>query len=100
MIVDDNGDDAERIAKDGVAELARASGEAMKIPDLHLPVEEDELIYGTAEQVADEIIRQCRVLHAGHFLASFNIFDADQLRHMHDLFGQEVIPRLRAAEVE
>jgi alkanesulfonate monooxygenase SsuD/methylene tetrahydromethanopterin reductase-like flavin-dependent oxidoreductase (luciferase family) len=99
VIVDDAGDDAEKIAKDGVAELARASGEAMKIPDLHLPVEEEELIYGTAEQVADEIIRQCQVLQAGHFLGSFNIFDTDQLRHMHDLFGQEVIPRLRAAEV-
>ena len=69
-------------------------------PDLHLPVEEDELIYGTPKQVADEVIHQCQVLGAGNFLASFNIFDADQLRRMHDLFAQEVIPRLRAAEVE
>ena len=92
--------DAERIANEGVTELQRASGEAMKIPDLHLPVEEDELIYGTPKQVADEVIHQCQVLGAGNFLASFNIFDADQLRRMHDLFAQEVIPRLRAAEVE
>lgn len=99
VIVEDEGDDAERIAHDGVAELARASGEAMKIPDLHLPIEKDELIYGTPEQVADEIIRQCTVLGAGNFLASFNIFDADQLTRMHDLFAQEVIPRLRGAEV-
>ena len=82
-----------------MAELARASGEAMKIPDFHLPIEKDELIYGTPEQVADEIIRQCTVLGAGNFLASFNIFDADQLTRMHDLFAEEVIPRLRGAEV-
>lgn len=99
IVEEDERDDAERIALDGVAALQRASGEAMKIPDLHLPIEKDELIYGTADQVADEIIRQCTLLGAGHFLASFNIFDADQLRRMHDLFGEHVIPCLRAAEV-
>ncbi len=75
------------------------SGEAMKIPDLHLPIEKTSSSTARAEQVADEIIRQCTVLGAGNFLASFNIFDADQLTRMHDLFAQEVIPRLRGAEV-
>lgn len=87
-------------ARDGVAELMRFSFEAMRIPDAHIPTAPDELVYGTPDQVADEIIRQCQILGAGHFLASFNIFDADRLREAHDLFATGVIPRVREAEIE
>jgi alkanesulfonate monooxygenase SsuD/methylene tetrahydromethanopterin reductase-like flavin-dependent oxidoreductase (luciferase family) len=91
---------AEAAAKDGLKEFFTVSSEAMRLPDsADKPVEKDELIYGTPEQVAEEIIRQCRALGAGNFLATFNVFDQEQLRKNHELFGTEVIPRLRAAEL-
>lgn len=91
---------ANAAAVEGVEEFSRVSFEAMKIPDapaLHL--DPDELIVGTPDQVADEIIRQCTIAGAANFLAMFNVFDADQLRMHHELFGREVIPKLRAAQV-
>lgn len=93
-------DDARASAADGFAEFMKASMEAMNSPDAPTPkFDPADLIAGTPQQVADEIIRQCTVLGAGHFLATFNIFDHDELRKQHELFGREVIPRLRAAEI-
>jgi alkanesulfonate monooxygenase SsuD/methylene tetrahydromethanopterin reductase-like flavin-dependent oxidoreductase (luciferase family) len=93
-------EDAAQLVRDGAAELMRFSMEAMKVPDAPPKAfHPDELLFGTPEQVADEIIRQCQVAGTAHFLASFNIFDRDRLRANHDLFATEVIPRLRAAEI-
>ena len=92
---------AARSAEENNKEFFRTSAEAMKIPDadLHISVDPDEVIYGTPQQVAAEIIRQCRALGVGNFLATFNIFDQQQLRAAHEIFGQQVIPLLRAAEI-
>ncbi len=101
-LVEDEADSEEagRKVKEGAAELMRFSFEAMKIPDAPpKSFHPDELIYGTPSQVTDEIIRQCRIVGAGNFLASFNIFDRERLRANHDLFGGKVIPRLRAADI-
>ena len=88
------------IAKEGTRELFAVSGEAMKMPDAPAkPMEKDELVCGTPAQVADEIIRQCTALGAGNFLATFNVFDQQELRKQHELFATHVIPRLRAAEI-
>jgi alkanesulfonate monooxygenase SsuD/methylene tetrahydromethanopterin reductase-like flavin-dependent oxidoreductase (luciferase family) len=91
-------DDALVTAKEANKEFFAVSMEAAKIPDApDRPLEKDEVIVGTADQVADEIIRQCTSLGAGNFLATFNVFDVDELRKHHELFGRHVIPQLRAA---
>ncbi|WP_234352960.1 hypothetical protein [Streptomyces sp. NRRL B-1140] len=50
--------------------------------------------------MADEIIRQCRASGVGNFLAGFHIFEPEALRRTHELFGREVVPRLREAEID
>jgi alkanesulfonate monooxygenase SsuD/methylene tetrahydromethanopterin reductase-like flavin-dependent oxidoreductase (luciferase family) len=93
-------DQAARRSEEELEEFFRVSFEAMKIPDAPQPhLDPDESIYGTPQQVADEIIRQCQALGVGNFLATFNIFEIGQLRVAHELYGREVIPRLRAAEI-
>ncbi|MGW5639798.1 LLM class flavin-dependent oxidoreductase [Streptomyces sp. NPDC003832] len=102
MIVEDEADRdlAERLGKEGIEEHLRVTAESLNIPDAAaMSIARDELIYGTPEQVADEIIRQCQALGVGNFVASFNIFDLTELRKVHELFGREVLPRLRAAEI-
>jgi alkanesulfonate monooxygenase SsuD/methylene tetrahydromethanopterin reductase-like flavin-dependent oxidoreductase (luciferase family) len=60
----------------------------------------DEFISGTPEQVADQIIEQCRFTGAGHFLAVMHWgAELDEVRAGHELFGQEVIPLLRKADL-
>ncbi|OBJ90432.1 LLM class flavin-dependent oxidoreductase [Mycobacterium sp. 1245852.3] len=91
-------------AKEGTLELFRVIAEATQkaLPDAAATGQlgKDELISGTPAQVADEIIRQCTVAGVGNFLTVFNIFDPDDLRTNHELFGREVIPRLRAAQID
>lgn len=88
------------IATEGSAELFRGAFEAFKLPDAgDSVVQTDDLIYGTPDQVADEIIRQCTILGAGHFVAGFNVFDREDLHKHHELFAKHVIPRLRAAKI-
>jgi alkanesulfonate monooxygenase SsuD/methylene tetrahydromethanopterin reductase-like flavin-dependent oxidoreductase (luciferase family) len=102
VLVDDASkvEDARQLARDGIQELFSFSAEAMKIPDAHeMPIDPDEVIAGTPDQVAGEIIRQCTELGAGNFLASFNIFDTATLRRAHEMFGRDVIPQLRAADI-
>ncbi len=59
---------------------------------------DDEFIAGTPGEVAEQIIAQCRATGAGHFLAVLN-WSAPfaEVAMAHDLFGREVIPRLRTA---
>jgi alkanesulfonate monooxygenase SsuD/methylene tetrahydromethanopterin reductase-like flavin-dependent oxidoreductase (luciferase family) len=100
IVADADRDKAGEVAKQGTNEFFRFSAEAMKIPDVgEVPVNPDELIYGTPDQVADEIIRQCTIAGVGNFLACFNIFDVAELRRNYQLFASEIIPRLRAAEI-
>ncbi|MFD5258279.1 LLM class flavin-dependent oxidoreductase [Streptomyces bobili] len=102
MVVEDEADRdrAAQLGKEGIETHMRVSTESLNLPDAPpKPIARDELIHGTPTEVADEIIRQCQALGAGHFVASFNIFDLAELRRVHELFGREVLPRLRAAEI-
>ncbi|MBT2269966.1 LLM class flavin-dependent oxidoreductase [Rhodococcus qingshengii] len=88
-------------AHEGIKEFFAFSMEALKLPDApERPTEKDEVIYGTPDQVADEIIRQCTELNVGNFLTTFNVFDIDELRRQHELFGKYVAPRLREADLD
>jgi alkanesulfonate monooxygenase SsuD/methylene tetrahydromethanopterin reductase-like flavin-dependent oxidoreductase (luciferase family) len=103
VLIVEEGADLERAAqlgREGFEEFHHASAEAMKIPDAPtMPVARDELVFGTPQQVADEIIRQCQALGVGNFVAVFNVFEPEALRRNHELFGREVAPLLRAAEI-
>jgi alkanesulfonate monooxygenase SsuD/methylene tetrahydromethanopterin reductase-like flavin-dependent oxidoreductase (luciferase family) len=62
-------------------------------------VHDDEFIAGTPAQVADEIIAQCRAVGAGHILAILGrAVDARRTAAV-TLFGEQVVPILRRAEV-
>ena len=64
-------------------------------------VSDDEFIAGTPEHVAETIIDQCRRTGAGHFLAVLHWgAGLDEVTAAHELFGREVIPALRKADVE
>jgi alkanesulfonate monooxygenase SsuD/methylene tetrahydromethanopterin reductase-like flavin-dependent oxidoreductase (luciferase family) len=91
---------AERL-KSFVAEDERVSA---NVPDAPAPsgggftLSEDEFITGTAKDVAQEIIAQCRTVGAGHFLTVLNwSAPVDEVAQAHELFGREAIPLLRAA---
>ena len=58
----------------------------------------DEFIFGTPEQVAENIIDQCRHSGTGNFLAVFHWgADLDEVRSGHESFGQKVLPILKKA---
>jgi alkanesulfonate monooxygenase SsuD/methylene tetrahydromethanopterin reductase-like flavin-dependent oxidoreductase (luciferase family) len=66
----------------------------------HFTVSDDEFIAGTPELVAERIIDQCRQIGAGHFLAVLHWgAGLDEVAAAHELFGRDVIPALRKAEV-
>jgi alkanesulfonate monooxygenase SsuD/methylene tetrahydromethanopterin reductase-like flavin-dependent oxidoreductase (luciferase family) len=60
---------------------------------------DDEFVSGTPEQVADELVRQCRAVGAGNMVACFSAVDHGELEHAHAAFAEVVIPALRAAGV-
>ncbi|WP_215453875.1 hypothetical protein [Streptomyces sp. ATCC 21386] len=94
-------DRAAQFGREAVDEPHRFRVEVMKMPDApRTQVDRDEIVHGTPTQVADEIIRQCRALGVGNFLASFNNVEPEALRGTHELFVREVVPRLREAEVD
>ena len=63
-------------------------------------VSDEEFIAGTPAHVAERIVEQCRRIGAGHFLAVLHwAAGLDEVAAAHDLFGREVIPVLRKAEV-
>jgi len=71
-------------------------------PDLShgFSVGADEFIAGTAPQVAEQIIAQCRRVGCGHFLSMMGRMpDPDDRLAAFELYGRAVIPRLRRAEV-
>ena len=73
------------------------------VPDAPAPsggftLSDDEFITGTAKDVAQNIIEQCRAVGAGHFLTVLNwSAPVDEVVQAHELFGREAIPLLRAA---
>ena len=62
-------------------------------------VHEDEFIAGTPAQVAEQIIEQCRTCGAGHILAILGRAVDHRRTEAVALFGEEVIPILRRAEI-
>jgi alkanesulfonate monooxygenase SsuD/methylene tetrahydromethanopterin reductase-like flavin-dependent oxidoreductase (luciferase family) len=62
-------------------------------------IHDDEFIAGTPAQVAEQIIGQCRACGAGHILAILGrAVDERRVREV-ELFGEQVIPILRKAEI-
>jgi alkanesulfonate monooxygenase SsuD/methylene tetrahydromethanopterin reductase-like flavin-dependent oxidoreductase (luciferase family) len=62
-------------------------------------VHDDEFIAGTPTQVAEQIVAQCRACGAGHFLAILGRA-VDEHRVMAvNMFGEQVIPILRRADI-
>jgi len=62
-------------------------------------VHDDEFIAGTPAQVAEQIIEQCRACGAGHILAILGrAVDEHRFRAV-ELFGEQVIPSLRKADI-
>jgi len=61
---------------------------------------DDEVVAGTADSVAAQIIEQCRTAGAGHFAANFNRSQPPaRLKEWYAEFGRAVIPKLRHAAV-
>ena len=62
-------------------------------------VHADEFIAGTPARVAEQIIAQCRACGAGHIVAILGRAIDTQRIEAVELFGEEVIPILRRAQV-
>jgi alkanesulfonate monooxygenase SsuD/methylene tetrahydromethanopterin reductase-like flavin-dependent oxidoreductase (luciferase family) len=62
-------------------------------------VHDDEFIAGTPVQVAEQIVAQCRTAGAGHIIAILGRTVDEQRFRAVDLFGEQVIPVLRKAEI-
>jgi alkanesulfonate monooxygenase SsuD/methylene tetrahydromethanopterin reductase-like flavin-dependent oxidoreductase (luciferase family) len=94
-----------RLAKDMTRKVLsgdpRVKAEASSLLDAKtgFAVHDDEFIAGTPTQVAEQIIAQCRACGAGHFLAILGrAVDEHRIRAV-ELFGEQVIPILRRAEI-
>jgi len=62
-------------------------------------IHDDEFIAGTPAQVAEQIIAQCRACGAGHILAILGRAVDEHRFTAVELFGEQVIPILRKAEI-
>lgn len=60
---------------------------------------DDDYIAGTPAQVAEQVIDQCRKCGAGHLLAILGRAASVRRRELMALFGEEVIPQLRRAQI-
>lgn len=60
---------------------------------------DDDYIAGTPAQVAEQIIEQCRKCGAGHLLAILGRAASPRRREAMTMFGEEVIPELRRAQI-
>ena len=79
----------------------RVKAEASSLLDAKtgFAVHDDEFIAGTPAQVAEQIIEQCRACGAGHILAILGRAVDQRRAEAVKLFGEEVIPILRRAEI-
>jgi alkanesulfonate monooxygenase SsuD/methylene tetrahydromethanopterin reductase-like flavin-dependent oxidoreductase (luciferase family) len=59
----------------------------------------DEFVSGTPDQVADELINQCREVGASNVMVMFSAVERDELEHAHRLFAEHVIPHLQNASL-
>jgi alkanesulfonate monooxygenase SsuD/methylene tetrahydromethanopterin reductase-like flavin-dependent oxidoreductase (luciferase family) len=85
--------------KSFVAEDERVTANVPDTPALSggFTLSDDEFITGTADDVAQQILEQCRIVGAGHFLTVLNwSAPVDEVVQAHELFGREAIPLLRA----
>lgn len=65
-----------------------------------LALSAEEYISGNPQEVAEEIIRQCEAIGAGHFMAMIDAYPTlAENSQAFDLFGEEVIPLLRRAGI-
>lgn len=62
-------------------------------------VDDAEFIAGTPDQVAEQIVEQCRGCGAGHFLATLARGSHDRRAGAVRLFGEQVVPVLQRAGV-
>jgi alkanesulfonate monooxygenase SsuD/methylene tetrahydromethanopterin reductase-like flavin-dependent oxidoreductase (luciferase family) len=94
-----------RMAKDMTRKVLtgdpRVRAEASSLLDAKagFGVHDDEFIAGTPAQVAEQIIEQCRACGAGHILAILGRAVDQRRAEAVKLFGEEVIPILRRAEI-
>lgn len=58
-------------------------------------VHDDDFVAGTPDQVAEQIIEQCRAVGAGHFLAILGRGVENDRGETQQMFGETVIPLLR-----
>ncbi len=69
-------------------------------PSHNFSVGDDEFIAGTGERAAEEIIAQCRMVGAGHFLSNVDrSAPKEQRMATFELYARYVIPALRKATV-
>lgn len=61
------------------------------------PLSIDEFISGTPEQVAEQLIEQCRTIGAANAVVMFGVTDHEGIERHHQLFSEHVIPELRKA---
>lgn len=62
-------------------------------------VHDDDYIAGTPAQVTEQVIEQCRQCGAGHLLAMLGRSMSPRRRESLALFGEEVIPHMRRAQI-
>lgn len=79
--------------------IKKGSGQALDRPGTHgYQLGDDEFIIGSPEQVAEQIIDQCRRGDVGNFQVVFSGHgDLDQLARSWELYGKGVIPLLNKA---
>jgi alkanesulfonate monooxygenase SsuD/methylene tetrahydromethanopterin reductase-like flavin-dependent oxidoreductase (luciferase family) len=84
---------ARRLGRDVAEQFARFESLAEIVTD-------DDIIAGTPDQVTEQVLEQCSRTGAGHIV----LFGSGHMPHadwaaMIDLFGLEVLPRLRESTV-
>ena len=62
-------------------------------------VHDDDYVTGTPAQVVEQIVEQFRATGAGHFVAIVGRGIDDPDGALHTMFGSEVVPALRRAEI-
>ncbi|MBR0757630.1 LLM class flavin-dependent oxidoreductase [Bradyrhizobium jicamae] len=68
-------------------------------PGAGFSLHDDDYIAGTPAQVAEQVIEQCRTCGAGHLLAMLGRSASANRGEAIALFGEDVIPQLRRAEI-
>ena len=61
------------------------------------PLSDDEFVSGTASEVAEQLIEQCRTVGAANAVVMFGPTDPANIERHHRLFSDVVIPALRRA---